>query len=507
MGSALKMRPGGPRPRYRGALALWFTLAALPATAQITPLTGQNLFNYRPSGAFTGDYLSAEGGAIYTDNATRTTGASATGETILMAGLSGNVSRDGPRLDYHLSSNIVLLKYLGGSYATEPSGYLDGTVILKFVPSFFHWIARESFSEVQINPFTAVTPDNLVNLNVITTGPRFTLRPTLRTSVTLDALYSVVTSSSAAAQFADFDSHRYGGDLKIERAFTETSGLYLKGHYEKTDFKDQTNNNNFSIGEALGGYQLTDGRTVIDLAAGYSQLRIYDVVSTVEGPGGSRETTKTESFNEPIWKADISRVITPSQRVALHASEQFTDAATAFRLGFDQPVPTMALPSFATTDPYKQRAYGLDWRFQAARTTLNVSLEELRQHHLLSSTEDLESKWVNVTLTRLLSPVLIWDIGGSVTRYGQLGTTATSSAQPPGTVQSAKMYGVLTDLRWQVGARLALRFIYTHTSQSGAYQDNQIGVTASWALLGANTSAAPSTPGLSPISPASTRYP
>ena len=89
----------------------------------------------------------------------------------------------------------------------------------------------------------------------------------------------------------------------------------------------------------------------------------------------------------------------------------------------------------------------------------------------------------------------------------QVGVPSANGGPPVSTGQSSKVYGVLTDLRWQVGARLSLRFIYAHSEQSGAYTDNQIGVTADWALLGAQASVTQPPPGLSPSSPASTRSP
>ena len=187
------MRPGGPRPRYRGALALWLTLVTIPATAQVTLLTGQNLIS-QAAYAYPGEHLAVDGGVIYTNNVQRTF--SGTGETLLLVGLTGDTSHEGTRLDYRLASNLALLKYLGGTYGTEPTGYLDGTAYLKLVPGFFTWIARETYTQVQIDPFAPVTPNNVENVNYITTGPRFTMRPTLRTSVTLDALYSYLASSS-----------------------------------------------------------------------------------------------------------------------------------------------------------------------------------------------------------------------------------------------------------------------------------------------------------------------
>jgi hypothetical protein len=474
-------------------------LLAVPAGAQVSPLTGQSLFSHQAANNYGGNYLTADGGAIYTDNVQRTGAGSS--ELLLMAGLSGVTSREGSRLDYHLSSNIALLKYTSGTYPTRPTGYLDGLASLKIVPGFLAWIVRESFSQVQINPYTPVTPENLVSINYITTGPRFTLRPTLRTTVTLDALYSYLSTSSAATQYENFDNHRYGGNLDIERAFSETSRLYLKGHYEKVDFKDQGTYNNFSVGTATAGYKLTDGRTVFDLSGGYSQLSVYDVLTSVESVGGSREALITEKFNEPVWAVAISRLITPSQRLALTASQQFTDAASAFRLGFDQPVPTVA-PQIANGNAFKERGYGLNWRFQASRTSVDVSLLAFRQRYVLATAtaNDRDMKTANALLERQLSPVLRWEIGVGYQRGEQVSAPSSGVA-----AQSSNLVGGLTALSWQVGERLGLRFIYAHSHQSGTYSDNQIGVIASWALVGGQEAMTPSV--LSPISPVSTRAP
>jgi hypothetical protein len=476
-------------------------LVAAPAGAQVSPLTGQSLFYYQAANNYGGNYLAANGGVIYTDNVQRT--GAATGEALLMAGLSGDLAREGSRLDYRLASNLALLKYTSGTFPTSVTGYLDGRATLKIVPGFISWIVRESYTQVQINAYAPVTPENLVSLNYITTGPRFTLRPTLRTSVTLDLLYSYLATSSAAAQYTNFDNHRYGGNLNIARAFSESASFYLKGHYEKVDFKDQTSYNNFSLSSATAGYKLINGRTVLDLSGGYSQLRVYDVLGSVESVGGSRETLTTETFNEPVWAVEISRLITPRQRLAVTASQQFTDAASAFRLGFDQAVPTVP-PQLANGNAFKGREFGLDWRLQASRTSVDVGLYASRQRYVIATatSNDRNLKTANVFLRRQLSPVLNWGIGVGYQRDEQIG--ASSPGIP---AQSSDVYGALTDLNWQVGERLALRFLYGHTRQSGSYTDNQIGVIASWALIGAQGGTMPGPPVLAPTSPVSTRAP
>jgi hypothetical protein len=499
------MRPGGPRPRYRGALSLCLSLVTVPAAAQVSLLTGQTLLSQSASN-YPGNHLAVDGGVIYTNNVQRVEGGS--GQSLLLLGLTGDISREGTRLDYRLASDLALLKYLGGAYATQPTGYLDGTAFFKILPGLFEWNVRETYTQLQIDPYSAVTPDNLENVNYITTGPRLTLRPTLRTSVTLDALYSYLSTSSPSSspQYVNIDNHRFGGDLKIDRAFSEIASIYLKGEYEKIDFKDQELNNNFSRGDASAGYRLSDGRTELDLSGGYSQVRVYDVLTTGEGPGGSRESRKTEDFDTPIYALNLSRLITPSQRIALLASQQFTDAAAAFRLGFDQPVPTVPPQRVASGEAFKQRAFGVNWHFQAARTSLSVGVSEFHDRYVMTTGNDSNVKLANVLLNRQLSPVLILDIAVTYQNQEQAGA-ASSTTPAQGVNQSAKTLGALTDLRWQVGEHLSLRFLYAYSRQNGVYSDNQIGVTASWALIGAQAATSQAFPALTPISPNSAQAP
>jgi hypothetical protein len=497
------MRPGGPRPRYRGALALWLTVVTVPATAQVALVTGQSLLSQTPNN-YPGDHLAADGGLIYSDNVQRT--ASGSSQTLLLLGLSGDLSHEGTRFDYRLASNLAVLKYLGGAYPNQPTGYLDGAVYLKIVPGFFTWVARETYSQLQIDPFLPLTPENLENVNYFTTGPRFTMRPTLRTSVTLDALYSYLLTSSSSPQYVNLDNHRYEGNLSIERAFSEAARLYIKADYAKIDFKDQVENNNYALGSASGGYHLSSGRTEFDISGGYSRVRVYDVLVEAAG-AGSRETRETQTFDSPIWALDVSRLITPSQRLALIAAQRFTDPFAAFRLGFDQSVPFVAPQRTAIGEAFKQRTFGLNWAVQGPRTSLEVLLAEDQERYVLSTVDDRNVKTATVLLKRQLSPVLSWDISVSYQQQQQVGAPSSAGGTQTVVGQSAKIFGAMTDLRWQVGERLALRFLYAHSSQHDVYRDNQIGVTASWALIGAQGPVTQALPGLTPISPASTQSP
>ena len=103
----MNMRPGksGLRRLHCGGVALWLSAAALPAAAQVGPITSQALFFDQAQNAHVGNYLAAEAGMIYTDNAQLTP--DGTGSGIGLIGLVGDLRHEGSRLDYQLDSDIA----------------------------------------------------------------------------------------------------------------------------------------------------------------------------------------------------------------------------------------------------------------------------------------------------------------------------------------------------------------------------------------------------------------
>ena len=75
---------------------------------------------------------------IYNDNVALVHDGS--GDELAMIGLIGDTKREGaPRFDYHLDSDIALVKYLSSSYDTQPFGYADATGEFKIFPGTLSW--------------------------------------------------------------------------------------------------------------------------------------------------------------------------------------------------------------------------------------------------------------------------------------------------------------------------------------------------------------------------------
>ena len=92
----------------------------------------------------------------------------------------------------------------------------------------------------------------------------------------------------------------------------------------------------------------------------------------------------------------------------------------------------------------------------------------------MNPASDRDIKAINALVARQITPVLNWEIGVNYERQGYSSTTGTLT-----------QIGAITSLRWQIGRRLGLRFIYAHASLNPhRYDENQIGITVSYALVG-----------------------
>ena len=467
------------------AVAMVLCLLSLPAAAQVSgPITTQSLFFDQASGAHHGDYLEAQAGFIYTDNVNLEP--NGPGDELAMIGLVGETERQGaPRFDYRLNSDLMLVKYFGSQYETQPLGYLDGTADFKIVPGTFVWTARDSFSQVSINPVGPPTPDNLESINYLTTGPQLILKPTLQTTITLDGNYAYVYSSSKSPEYVNINSNRYGGDLRLDHAFSNILTAYIGASYQKVRFQDTTINTDFDYRQANVGFKISTARTVLDATIGYTlahldsvpppafpipRIHLYSFLTAATTPTETPTPTPTNDSPSGVnWQVDLSRLISPKQRIAIHALRQVTDAANLFRLNLDQPVPGNQPQQLASGQPFTYTEYGATWTYDTGRTRFTVGALDFDNKYSLTPESNHQGKQLNAFMTRQLSQSLIFELGGSFEHddYSSL---------------EQNTWTLLTDLRWHVGPRISVRFLYAHSTLTGSYSDNQIGVTASYAL-------------------------
>jgi hypothetical protein len=469
-------------------LATLLMLMVRSVAAQIASNTPQTLLLDAAIAAHNGDYLDVQTGILYTDNVTLTP--QGPGDTLAMIGLVGDTRRDGaPRLDYHLKSNIALVEYLSSSFKTQPFGFLDGSVELKILPTWFSWTARDSFSQTVLDPLAPASPANLESINYISTGPRFVFQPTLRVKITVDGTYSYISSDSQSPQYVNIDNHRQGADLKIDRAFSNSLTGYIAGSYDKVQFTDSAANTDFNQTQALAGFSYEGPRTRFTLTGGYTWLELLDApVGTETNPNGF------------TWQFLLVRRITPRQSISLHSNQQVTDAANLFRYNIDQPVPVtgQGQNQLASGQPFKYRDFGVTWHAEGVRTTLDVSAGGSTNRYEESPENNHDVKTVNAVVIRQISPSLQGNLGLSY----EYDTYANSGY--------LRQFYLLASVRWQLSEHFGMRFIYSHSTISpNSVNANQIGVTVAYNLIGHTAKPADNfaTPARGPSSPVTQPHP
>jgi hypothetical protein len=460
----------------RLALALLLLPAASPLMAQVGPLTTQSLFFDQGANAPRGNYVELEAGLVYSDNIYLEH--DGPGDTLAMVGVQADTSHVGSRLDYRLDSDLFLVHYLKGEFQTQPFGYADGSGDIKIVPGLFSWTARETYNQAVLAPNLPITPDNLEAINYITTGPRFMLRPTLRTTVIVDGIYSYIDTSSQSPEYVNISNHRYGADITVAQAFSNSLSAYVTGDTQKVFFNDTQINTDFREDDISAGLKVADARTTVDLAAGYTKLHEVTDVS-IDSIIGVVERPENQAPSGVNWRVELARLISPTQRVSLHTIREITDAANLFRLNIDQPVPTTVPTQIVSGQPFRYTEYGASWRLQESRTSLQIDLEGYTQRYQNQPAENNDVKLIDALVTRKLNPALSIELGGSYERNDYQ-------------TRSNDTFTALTSLRWTVGQRVALRFILSHYGLSPhGYSDNQVGVIASYAVLPGTTTGQP----------------
>jgi hypothetical protein len=466
--------------RGRLILGLLLALVSLQAFGQAGPITTQTLFFDQAAGTHDGNYLAAQAGLIYTNNVDFSRDPQS--DELAMIGLVGDMSRtNSPRLDYHLDTDIALVKYFSNTYDIQPFGYLDGDAQLKIIPGVFSWTARDSYTQAILDPFAAATPDNIESLNYISTGPKFVFTPTLQTTIILTGDYAYVASSSKSPNYVNIDSNRDGGALRFERAFSSTLTAYVTGSYYDVKYTDTVDNTDFTQKQVVGGIRFNNFRTEFQAEIGYTKLALTgaDVMPGDQNPDGVN------------WKVDLSRLISPTQRISLHAMRETTDAANLFRLSLDNPVPSNQNNQIVPGQPFTHKEYGLAWRLDGVRSTLDISAISSEDRYDVTPESNRDAKSLAAVYTRKLNALFSWDVSASY---------EDDDYTTGGTV---KTIDFMTTLRWRLGERLALRFLLARSELSpNGVAANEIGVTATYALTTAALTQDPARTQLRPVSPA-----
>jgi hypothetical protein len=273
-------------------------------------------------------------------------------QTIALTDLDFAVKQQTRLLDLAATGNFSYLDYLQNAYANQLIGRFDGTAHVALIPERLTWVVQDDFGQSALDPFTPTTPDNLENVNYLSTGPDLALRLGGTGFVNFSARVA-----RAQYETSPFNSNRVLGNLAAGLQLTANSSVSLNGDTERVLFTNTVVNTDFDRTNAFVRYQVQGARTEFSA----------DLGATTISQGGA-------STSGGLGRVKLSRKVSTAATLTLSAGRVLTDASTSFsnlQSGATGVVGTA--PAAQTSNNYTSDYASAEWQYKHNRTTIAVS--------------------------------------------------------------------------------------------------------------------------------------
>jgi len=392
----------------------------------------------------------------HTDNARRVTD-DKEDDTLASVGFDVNYGYSGAHIDASAIGNVDYVEYLDDSYGGSLAGRFDGELVWGKKTDLLQWRLQESFGQARSNALASATPDNLQNVNVLSTGPTVNLRFGDNT-VRFDGLYTDQSYESG-----NFDSDKLTGGLSVGRNVSEKGAVSLNAEIEKTRYDDATNVD-YETREYFLSYDTQIGRTGLRADVGYTQIELDDA---------------DDSSGGALARLELRRQISASMSLFVSGRMQYSSSADVVRLDArtGQGLTTDQAP-LSSADPFKDREIRAGWSYDRSRTSMSVAVTHGTERHEQQILLDRDHTGVEAQFQRHLAPTLWLSAEGQYQKE-KFDLIAAESKDLLLSAQLSK----------DVGRRLTVSLRYEYTDRSGSggvfsYTENLIAVYFSLLAFG-----------------------
>jgi hypothetical protein len=181
------------------------------------------------------------------------------------------------RFDVDAKGNFSYLDFLQNAYSNEFIGRFDGNANVALIPQHVTWVLTESFGQSQIDPFLAVVPTNLENVNYVATGPDLVFRLGPTVFLDMSARYARTTY-----QTDPFDSNAVLASAALGLALSAQSSISINGNFKRMLFDDTEVNTDFERSSAYVHYEVEGART--NLTANLGVTKVTQGSESFTGP-------------------------------------------------------------------------------------------------------------------------------------------------------------------------------------------------------------------------------
>jgi len=364
-------------------------------------------------------------------------------------------------LDVDAKGDFSYLDYLQNAYNSQLLGRFDGVGNVAIVPDRLTWVVRDDFGQTVIDPYTAVTPNNLENINYVSTGPDLSMRLGGVNFINLSARYA-----RAQYETSPYNSNRALGSVAVGRDVSAGASVSLNADFERVMFENTVVNTDFDRTSGFGRYELHGARTDFE----------GDLGATTINQAGS-------STNGALAKVLLSRKLSAAAKLTLTAGRELTDASTSFGTPQSGSIGIIGgiigtAPAALTSDNYTSNYASIGWQYLRNRTMIALSARWEKDTYAGQPLLDVSRPGADFNIQRQLTRAL------SAQLLGRFYRTDYPNALVASTTASSKYDDWLVGgaLTWRHGRGLEIRLRYDHNSHvvstgSSGYGENRVFLT------------------------------
>jgi len=337
-----------------------------------------------------------------------------------------------PWLDADINADVSHLDYFRHTYSDEFVGNFIGQARVTLVPQLVSWNFSDNFGQAPLDPLAPITPENLQNINYLTTGPELTLPLGRTTYLDVTGQYGRVTF-----QQDPLDSTRLTGAVGLLHEISPVSSISITARDERVDYANVQLNPDYEVEEGFARFDTKGSRTELGVDLGYSRVQM----------SGSHDGT-------PLVRVDLSRRLSASSTFGVALGHDYSDGADTFRLVQGLGGANLnAQPIVESRAPFVDTFATLAWNFTRARTTLQFSASYFRDRYQTDATQNNDRAVVDVTAARQITPALQLALSERAVRwqfndgFNMQGSAATES-------------DAYLQLTWRVGNHLSIFAAY-----------------------------------------------
>jgi hypothetical protein len=329
-------------------------------------------------------------GAEYSDNMRREA-TNQTSDTIITTALETALRRTSTRFDLGLDADLAYDFYTQDTFDSE----LRGNALLDFdgqiVRNRLSWYVSDSFGQLRLQALAADTPDNRENLNVLTTGPRFTQPIGSRSRFILTGVYEIEDY-----EVSPFDATRTGGDLSFRHDVSPHQ--YLEGTVSQrsTEYDaDDLAFTDYDIEEYYVTWSVTGAKTTLTASAGQTKTS----GDTIDDTSGR-------------YRLDATRKVGKHGNLSLTARSQKADTTTAFRV--EQGAGDLTLDAQSRTavgEPFDFEFLELGYQLGGRRVNGSLSASAERDRYETTDENDRDRNALTASVEWIFTPTWTYGFG------------------------------------------------------------------------------------------------